>query len=273
MKRSPKFFAVAILLFLLAACGGDAEEATAVPTEAPASATATTAPAANPTAAPVEPTAAAVEATEAPAEPTAAPQAEQAAAPSGDAQEAVLNALRLQLTGGPYRAISTVAAEGTTTEMTAEVIPPSTMHLVIVAEGGNTEMIWTGEKLWMKSGETPWMEMPGGDMIQGMIDSVLTDVENSMITNVQLIGPESVEGEAATAYSYESSVGEGDEMITSTNKLWISDVTGLPIKLESNSQAMGITSHTVQIIEYDESITTNHPFNKPHTVNHLLQEE
>jgi hypothetical protein len=111
----------------------------------------------------------------------------------------------------------------------------------------------------MKSGDTPWMEMPGGDMIQGMIDSVMADVENSMITNVQLIGAESVEGEAATVYSYESSMGEGDEAITSTNKLWISDARGLPIKLESSTDAMGITSHVVQTIEYDDSITIEPP--------------
>jgi hypothetical protein len=146
MKTALKCFAVGSLLVFLVACGGGAEEATAVPTAAPVSAAATTAPTVNSTAAPVEPIAAPVaetqvEATEVPAEPTAAPQAREAAAPSGDAQEAVWSALRAQLAGGPYRMISTVEAEGTISEMTAEVIPPNTMHMIINAEGGNTEMI------------------------------------------------------------------------------------------------------------------------------------
>jgi hypothetical protein len=95
--------------------------------------------------------------------------------------------------------------------------------------------------------------------MKDMIESMLANVDGSLVSNVQLVGPEVLDGEATTVYTYSSSLGEGESAITSENKLWIADASGLPIKLESNGSAMGIANHIVQIIEYDDRITIEAP--------------
>jgi hypothetical protein len=242
MTTMRRFLALAILILLLAACGRDkTEEPTAVPPAAEAAATATTAPA---------------EATAVP-EATTAPEAAQAAAPSGEPHEVVMNAMRAQLAGGPYRATSTIDSAGTITEMTAEVIPPDTMHVKI--GGGNLELIMVDGTLWSKSPDAPWVQMGGADSMQGILDSIRGQIDDSMVSNVQLVGSEPVYGEATDVYSFTSILGEGDTAVTSDTKLWISKTTGLPVRMEATSNAGGVATHTIQTIEYDDTITIEAP--------------
>lgn len=258
MKTIHKVLAIGLLLMLLAACGGgDAEEATATATVADTSVAAT--PATEPTVAPATPTEAPAQPTTAPEAPTATPETAQAAAPSGDAQEAVMSAISAQLAGGPYRATTTIEADGATTKMNVEMIPPDKLHAIISAAEGNTELILVDGTTWFKSGDTPWMQMPGGDMVQNMLASVQADAAKGTLTNVQLVGTEEVNGQAAQVYAFTSSYGEGDQQVSSDVKLWISEASGLPIKMEATGVAMGTSSHTVQTIEYDDSITIEAP--------------
>ncbi len=240
-----KLLAIGILLLLLAACGRgrNAEQPTATAPVADTSA-ATTAPATDPTAAPTAPGAAQADA---PSD----------SASSADAQEAVLNAMRLQLAGGPYRAVTTVESHDTTTEMTVEAIPPNKMHVVI--SGGAVEMIMIDGTLWSKSGESPWTQMGSAEMIEGILDSIGGDIEASTLTNVQITGAEPVLGDAAQIYSFTSTFGEGDGLITSDTRLWISNASGLPLRMEATSTAMGTTSQIVQMIDYDDTITIEPP--------------
>jgi hypothetical protein len=241
MTTARKLFFIALLLLLLAACGRDkAEEPAAAAPEA------TLAPASGPTAAPALP-----------ADATAAPAAAQVVGLSDDPLEAVTNAMRSQMSGGPYRAQTSVTADGTTTDMTSEIIPPDKMHIVI--GGGNMELILLDGTLWSKSGETPWAQMGSPEMMQGIFDSIQGQIEGATLTNVQLVGAEPVLGEATQVYSYTSTIGEGEGVVTSDVKLWISKASGLPVRMEATGTAMGSTSHTLQSIEYDNSITIEAP--------------
>ena len=235
MTTVRKLLAMGFLLLILAACGGDEEE---------------------PTPTPIPPAPAVAEATTVP-EATAAPEAAQAAPVDGDPLAAVTGAMQAQLAGGPYRALTTVESEGTITEMTAEVIPPDKMHVVI--GGGNMEMILLEDALWSRSGETPWAQMGSPDMMQGILDSIQGSMDASTLSNVQFIGEEPVYGEATRVFSFTSTLGEGEGSISSDVKLWISIDTGLPVRMESNGTGMGVTTHTVQTIEYDNTIVIEAP--------------
>jgi hypothetical protein len=168
-----------------------------------------------------------------------------------------MNAMSAQLSGGPYRATTTVDADGTITEMVAEVVPPDKMHVVI--GGGNLELLLIEGTLWSKSVDAPWAQMGSPDMMQSIFDSIHGQIEESNLTNVQYVGTEPVFGEATDVYTFTSTLGEGEDAAVSDVKLWISQATGLPVRMESTGTAMGVTSHTTQAIEYDNTIAIEPP--------------
>ena len=244
MTTVRKLLSVGILLLLLVACGRDKE---AEPTVAPA---APQAPAAAATTAP-QATAAPVATDALPADATAVPDL------SGDPLLAITTAMAAQQSGGPYRATTTVESEGTITEMVAEVIPPNQMHVTI--GGGNLEMIMLDGTLWSKSGGAEWVQMGSPDMMTGILESIQGQIDGSGFTNVQYVGAEPVFGEPTDVYSFTSTFGEGEGAISSDVKLWVSKISGLPIRMESSGSGAGVTSKTVQTVEYDDTITIEAP--------------
>lgn len=242
------------LAALLVACGGT--QATDTPAAQQPAAQITSVPA-NPE--PAAPGATAAPETTAAPPPTAAPAAP--AAPSGDAKEAVLAASRAQLSSGPFRSVTTVTTEGKTSEITAEFVPPSSLRSVIVDEGTQTEMVILGEQMWMKQG-AEWTAMPGGGpQIGAMLAEFAQDPESRgvAISNAQYVGPDVVNGTPTWVYTYDATFGEGEGVVQSTNKMWVSVATGLPLKQEGASDFMGKPSTSSAILTYDPSITISPP--------------
>lgn len=235
------------LLLTTTACGKDKEaEATAtpIPPTVAAAAAATSAP-----------TATAIPAA---AADTATPQAAAASASgTSDPQQAVLNAMHAQLNGGPYRATTSVDAGGTITEMKTEVIPPDTMHVVI--GGGNLEMILINGVLWSKNSGSDWQQMGSPDMMKSIFDSIQSQFDADSLHDVVYAGQEPVMGVQTDVYSFTTSLGAGADVITSTAKLWVGQQDGLPVRMEADGMAQGVSTHTVQSIEYDKTITITAP--------------
>ena len=232
------------LVLALSGCGRDKAEDAA--TNLPADVTAVPAAAATEVA----------QAAAASAAPTAASSAP-AASSGGDAASVVSNAMMAQLEGGPYRATTAITSDGTTTEMTAEVIPPATMHIVI--GGGNMEMILLEDTVWSKSGDAPWSEMGSPEMMQGIFAAMQGQMDAANLINVQLVGAEPVLGVATDIYTFQSVMGEGEGAVTSDVKLWVAKDTGKPVRMESSSVANGTTTTAIQTIEYDDTITITAP--------------
>jgi len=225
---------------LLAGCGGNDEATATEPAVAPAA------------------TIAAVQATVAA---TATPAPAAVELPT-DPQAALIAAMRAQVNSGPYRNQTTIISDDSTVELNAEIIPPDRMHMTNNFGGQSQEQILIGDKGWMKQGDT-WVESPmsgtnlvaqaSGEMVEEMIKT---------ISDVTLIGPETVDGVDALVYSYTSDMNKSDTMkmdSISTVKVWIATASGLVIKQEIDSAAMGIKSKTVQIITYDPNITIEPP--------------
>lgn len=252
MMIARKFLAMTLLLLLLAACGRGREEATPAPaaTSAPAQTEVTTEETEE-AEAPAEGEAAGENAPEAPASDNAV------SAGNSDALTAITNAMQAQITGGPYRATTTIESEGIITEMVAEVVPPSRMHVTI--GGGNMEMILLEDVLWQKTPDSEWVQMGSPELMQDIFDTIRGQSDGSMMTNIEYLGSEPVFGEQADMYTFTSVLGEGEDAISSDVILWISQTSGLPIRMESSSSAMGVLSTAVQTIEYDSAITVEAP--------------
>jgi hypothetical protein len=120
-------------------------------------------------------------------------------------------------------------------------------------------MILISDTLWSKSGGAAWTQMGSPDMMQSIFDSIHGQVDTGSLSNVQYVGAEPVMGVATDVYSFTSTLGGGEDVVTSDVKLWISKVSGLPVRMESTGTGMGTTTHTIQSIEYDSTITIEAP--------------
>jgi hypothetical protein len=248
-----------ILTLLLSACGGPA-----APTAAPAAPTVapivTTAPAV-PVAATAVPAAtkAPVAATAVP--PTAAPTATSvpaaAPAPSGNAKDAIIAAIQATLKAGPYRTKSTIVSNSGTINMTGEMIPPDKVHTTMKSADFEMENVIIGDQGWIKqNGKWAVSPMSSKTVLKSAFLALTAEQLDLTISDAKALGTEAVNGEQARVYTYTSTtdMGESGKAISAV-KVWVSVKRGLPVKQEIAGEAGGIKSTTVQMIEYDPTIS------------------
>ena len=258
-----------LLTLMLAACGGSP----AAPTAAPV---ATTAPAAVPTVAPTAATTAAPAVTPVPAAtkapavataipPTVAPAATSAPAaapaPSGNAKEAIIAAMQATLKAGPYRTKSTIVSDSGTINMIGEFIPPDKLHTTMKAADFEMENVIIGDQGWIKqNGKWAVSPMSGKTVLQSAFLALTTEQLDITISDAKALGAEAVNGEPARVYTFTSTTDLGESgKIISAVKLWVNARSGLPVKQEIAGEAGGIKSNTVQMIEYDPTISVVPP--------------
>jgi hypothetical protein len=234
------FATLLVAAALLTGCGGNDEPAATEPAVAPAA-----------TAVDVQARVAA----------TATPIPVAAEIPT-DPQAALIASMRAQVNAGPYRNQTTIISDDSTVELSAEIIPPDRMHLTNNFGGQSQEQILIGDKGWMKQGDS-WVESPmTGTNIVAQASGEMVDEMIKTISDVTLLGPETVDGVDVLVYSYTSDMNKSDTMkmdSISTVKVWIATASGLIMKQEIDGEAMGVKSKTVQVITYDPNITIEPP--------------
>ena len=248
--------ALPVMAFALAACGGSTPSSSA-----PASGGATSVPAATvasaATRAPAA-TAASTATSASAATPTTSP-----AAVSGSARDAVIAAMRKQLTVGPYRSKTKVTSDKTTMDIVGDVIPPDRMRVASTINGRVTEQIYIGNQGWNKIGAGAWTAVNSALITTTLMQingSAFADIE-AIITDVKSAGADTVDGAKTLVYTYVSDLSKAATPMNlkSTIKVWINETTGLIVKNEISGTAAGVTSKTVQTVEYDKSITIEPP--------------
>ncbi len=248
LHRNVNIVLIALLAAALAACGSPA----ATPSSsAPATIVATSAaPAPRSVNTPV-PTQSAATAT---VEPTTAPAQP---APAADPHTAVANAMQAMLKAPPYHTETTITSDSGTTQISGDMILPDQMHVITQRSGKTTEMIVAGGKAYLKLNDK-WTVSPLN--VSDLMSSIMEGFsQNTTISNVQFVKPDTVDGEPTLVYQFDSQYAAQGIQVTAATTLWLSANTGLPVKLESDGEVSGVKSHTVQTIKYDPTITIQAP--------------
>lgn len=245
------------LVFSLSACSTGETTSESIPPTLPES---TTAPVTVPTSTTAaQETSAGPQVTNTTVAPTETSPAPSATVPPatlpGDPRQAIISAMNAMREAGSYRVHVTSKSGETSTEWNAEVILPDRFHIVMDIG----EYIIIGNKTYMKQGDQ-WAEFPVdiGSMVFPLLISTEKEAEAS-ISDVQLVGQDTVNGEATTVYQYRSSGTLQGTEVTSMVKLWVRNSDDLPVKQEINGEVAGVESTTVQDIEYDPTISIEPP--------------
>jgi hypothetical protein len=83
-----------------------------------------------------------------------------------------------------------------------------------------------------------------------MIDSII-------LSDVQMLSDETLDGKGCEVYSYTQDF----KGLVSVDKLWIEKSTGLPVRLESQGDFLGMTSLSVIHYDYDTELSIEIPAN------------
>jgi hypothetical protein len=245
---------VVLVATALSGCGG----ATA-PTQAPAAPVQTDKPAAPAATAVVAAPTSAPEPTQAPTA-TSGPAA--LVASLGDPTELLYAALRKQLTSGPFRSKTRIESEGTTIEGSSEFVPPNRLHIKTSMLDKNIEQLYVDGRAWSKDGAA-WKESktPGGPL-SGLVNAEFIESTIKTVSDVKLLGPETLNTRAVLKISYVSDLSKAPEFgIPGKQNVtaWIGVADGLLYQQEIISEDFGVASTTTQAIEYDPSIRIEAP--------------
>jgi outer membrane lipoprotein-sorting protein len=90
---------------------------------------------------------------------------------------------------------------------------------------------------------------------------MIADTEKT-VTEATLVGPEQVDGVSALVYTYTTDLSKSELTPMASiirSRVWIDTATGLVIRQEIEDTTADTPSITVQVVEYDPSITIEPP--------------
>src|SRR3954463_4289414 len=154
-----------------------------------------------------------------------------------------------------FRARMTSMSDGKLNESTIEYAAPGSLHMTMKTQ--NMEHIVIGGAHYMKA-DGKWTRLPiaTGNMLEQFRKDpqALAAFERS-VSGAQVVGPEPVGNQRATAYRYYQAAKMGGGLASSAGwvKLWVGG-HGLPLKVESgaNGPGLGFGSQSKTTIYYDD---------------------
>ena len=137
-----------------------------------------------------------------------------------------------------FRARMVSESDGKLSEGTIQFAAPGSMHMIMKTQ--NMEQIVVGGAHYIKS-DGKWSRLPfttGNLMEQFRKDPATLAAFERTISGAQVVGPDTVGGQRATAYRYyqAGSVAGGLASSAGWVKLWVG-ANGLPLKVESDAAA------------------------------------
>lgn len=154
-----------------------------------------------------------------------------------------------------FRARMTSVSDGKVHESTMQYAAPASAHMVMKTQ--NMEHIMIGGTHYMKS-DGKWTRLPiaAGNMVEQFRKDpeALAAFERS-VSGAQVVGPEQVGSQRATAYRYYQAAQVGGGLASSAGwvKLWVG-ANGLPLKVESDAtgRMLGFSSQSKTTILYED---------------------
>lgn len=112
------------------------------------------------------------------------------------------------------------------------------------------EIISTPEGTWVHAGTEGWTQPPSEivGMVRQFVPKSVAELRAST-SNVKDDGPTTWDGQAVHAYSYDVDTQVMGATVKAHNKVLINDA-GQMVRSESDAEALGRKSHTVQAIRY-----------------------
>ena len=139
-----------------------------------------------------------------------------------------------------FRARMVTESDGKVSQGTIEYAAPARMHMVMTTDNKNMEQIVIDGTHYIKS-EGKWTRLPIAS--GNLLEQIRKDPETlaafeRTVSGAQVVGPDPVEGQRATAYRYYQAAKMGGGLASSAGwvKLWVG-ANGLPLKVESDSTA------------------------------------
>jgi hypothetical protein len=154
-----------------------------------------------------------------------------------------------------FRARMTSESEGKVHESTMQFAAPGSVHMVMKTQ--NMEHIAIGGTHYMKS-DGKWTRLPIGPA--NMVEQFRKDPQalaafERSVSGAQVVGPESVGNQRATAYRYYQAASVAGGLASSAGwvKLWVG-ANGLPLKVESNAtgRMLGMSNQSRTTILYED---------------------
>lgn len=161
------------------------------------------------------------------------------------------------LAKGQFRVDSTTEMQGGDQKSVIEVIWPDRFRIRSLTQG--TEFVAVPEGSWMNHGGS-WMQMP---MDMSMMTKAFTAeaMREGMasIVNAEVLASEDVGGRKARVYAYDQSGEIMGIRSESRVKAWIDDATDLVLRMEVDGKAMGQSSRTINVYDWDAKVSIEAP--------------
>ena len=156
-----------------------------------------------------------------------------------------------------YRAETTITDDkGSVIKTTIEHDGPDRTHLKMDSH----ETIMLPDARWMRAGDGKWMKSPANPNRPNMKGTEAT-MRDEMLRNAKSVRDEGMttfNGQPVRAYQADFDMNMGGTHVTSHGKFYL-NAAGRLVGSESDGEAMGKKSHTVQKITYDDSIRVQAP--------------
>ena len=167
---------------------------------------------------------------------------------AADARDDVLKAYQKLMTSKFTVDITTVSGSGTM-KSHGEYDTVDRIHF----KNDKVEMIVLPEGTWMRTGKD-WTQPPVdmGGMVKQFIPRSIEEMRAATKSATD-DGMTTWNGQSLHAYSYDIDTTMMGIHVTSTNKIFI-NASGQIVHVESNGEAVGRKSHTLQDVHYDDSI-------------------
>jgi hypothetical protein len=176
-----------------------------------------------------------------------------AAVHAADARDEVFKAYQ-KMMGSKFAVDITTTSGDTTMKSHGEYDTVDRIHF----KNDKMEMVVIPEGTWMKTGVS-WTKPPVdmGGMVKQFIPKSIDDMRAGTKSATD-DGMTMWNGQPVHGYTYSIDTTMMGIHVTSTNKIFV-NAAGQIVHAESEGEAMGHKSHTVQDIRYDDSIKVNAP--------------
>ena len=151
--------------------------------------------------------------------------------------------------------MTNVSSDGKVQESTMAFSAPASYHMVMKTQ--NMEHIIIGGAHYMKA-DGKWQRLPiatGSMMEQFRKDPQALAAFERTVSGAQVVGPETVGSQRATAYRYYQAAKVGGGLASSAGwvKIWVGS-NGLPLKVESDAtgRMLGFSSQSKTTILYED---------------------